>query len=488
MLDAGRSMWPTCTNSCSCAWPHEKAPTQEQETTMTEIGVEGEARILRPDSPEWDDARRVWNLAVDQRPEAIVAAESASDVMGAVRYASENGLQVAVQGTGHGAASLGPLHGTLLLRTGGMQGVQIDAAARLARVEAGTIWLDVVKAAAEHGLAPLSGSSPDVGVAGYTLGGGLSFLGRKHGLAAHALVAAEVVTADGRLLRADEDSNSELLWALRGGGGSFGALTALEVRLFPVEEVYAGILWFPLERASEVLHAWAELTRGGLPEELTTIGRVLQLPPLEEIPEPVRGKSFVVVEAIDCGEPALAHEALAPLRALEPAMDTLRPTPMPELGALHMDPDHPVPGVGDGLMLESLPVEAVDELVRVAGPGSRSPLLSLEVRHLGGALGRPRPEHAALAAVEAGYALYGVGIAVTPELGAACSAHLDAVKERLSPWTARQMVPNFAETKRDPASFWGDDAYERLCRVKQDVDPGDLFRANHPVVTTRETA
>src|SRR5262249_31325853 len=159
-----------------------------------------------------------------------------------------------------------------------------------------------------------------------------------------------------------------------------------------------------------------------------------------------RGKSFVIVEAIHCGEPGEADELLAPLRALGPGMDTMRPTPMPDLGGLHMDPDHPVPGLGDGLMLESLPAEAVDELGRVAGPGSGSPLLSLEVRQLGGALARPRPEHAALAAVEAAYALYGVGIAATPELGGACEARLGVVKEALSPWTARQMVMNFADT------------------------------------------
>jgi FAD/FMN-containing dehydrogenase len=450
---------------------------------MTGIGVEDEVCVLRPDSPGWDDARRGWNLAIDQRPDAIVLAESASDVLGAVRYASQNGLRVAVQGTGHGLTSLGPLAGTLLLRTGRIHGVQIGVAGRLARVEAGTPWLDVVQAAAEHGLAPLSGSAPDVGVAGYTLGGGLSFLGRKHGLAAHALVAAEVVTAAGRLVRADEDSNPELLWGLRGGGGNFGAVTALEVRLFPVAEVYAGILWFPFERASEVLHAWAELTRETLPDELTTIGRLLQFPPLEEIPEPVRGKSFVVVEAIHCGEPEQADEALAGLRALGPVMDTLRPTPMPELGALHMDPEHPVPVAGDGLMLASLPAEAVNELVRVTGPESGSPFLSVEVRHLEGALGRPRPEHAALASVEAGYALYAAGIAAAPELGAACEAQLGVMREALAPWTTSRIVMNFADTRRDPETFWDGEAHRRLCRLKQEVDPGDLFRANHPLLT-----
>lgn len=445
-------------------------------------------RILRADSPGWDEARRAWNLAVDQHPEAIVLAESTTDVTGAVDYARENGLRVAVQGTGHGSASLGPLAGTLLLRTERMRGVEIDPAARVAGISSGTRWLEVVQAAAEHGLTPLAGSSPDVGVAGYLLGGGLSLLGRKYGLAAHTIVAAEVVTADGRLVRADDDSNPELLWGLRGGGGSFGAVTALEVRLFPLSEVYAGILWFPFERASEVLRAWAELSRGDLPDELTTIGRLLQLPPLPEIPEPLRGKSFAVVEVIHCGERAVADELLAPLRALQPETDTMRPTPLPELSRLHMDPDHPVPVVGDGLMLGSLPLEAVDELVRATGPDSGSPLLSVEVRHLGGALARSRPEHSALASVDAAYALWAVGIAATPELGAASEKQLGIVRAALASWTARHMVVNFADTKREPEAFWSSEAYARLRRLKEAVDPDDLFRSNHPILPETSAA
>ena len=449
---------------------------------MTSIEVEGAPRILGPDSPEWDEARRAWNLAVDQRPEAIVVAESPDEAAGAVEYARQNGLRVAVQGTGHSSSCLGELTGTLLLRTGRLRGVEIDPEACVARVGAGTPWLEVVQTAAEHGLAPLSGSAPDVGVAGYTLGGGLSFLGRKHGLAAHSLVAADVVTADGRLVRADDDSNHELLWALRGGGGSFGAVTALEVRLFPLAEVYAGILWFPFERASEVLHGWAELTRGDLPDELTTVGRLLQLPPLPELPEPIRGKSFAIVEAIHCGDPAQADDLLAPLRGLGPAMDTIKVISLPELGQLHMDPPQPVPVAGDGLMLESLPAEAVDELVRFAGPGSGSPLLSLEVRQLGGAFAHPRPEHAALASVDAGYALWAAGIAATPDLAGASEARLDLVKKALAPWTARHIVLNFADTRRDPATFWSGEAYARLCRLKEAIVPGDLFRSNHPIL------
>ncbi len=453
---------------------------------MANIEVGRAPRVLLPNAPDWDDARQAWNLAVDQHPAAIVRAESAGEIVGAVDYARQNGLRVAVQGTGHGASSLGSLAGTLLLRTERMRGVQIDAETSVARVEAGALWIDVVEPAARHGLAPLAGSAADVGVVGYTLGGGLSFLGRKYGLAAHAIVAAEVVTADGRLARADEDSNQELLWALRGGGGSFGAVAVLEVRLFPLAEVYAGILWFPFERASEAMHAWAELSHGDLPDELTTVGRLLQLPPLPEIPEPVRGKSFAIVEVIHCGDAADADQLLEPLRALGPVMDTMRPTPLPELSKLHMDPDHPVPSVGDGLMLESLPAEAVDELVRVAGPDSGSPLLSVEVRQLGGALGRPRPEHAALASAPGEYGLYTVGIVSTPEAGRASAARFDMVKDAVSAWTSRQIVPNFAETRRDPTSFWTADACARLREVKARFDPDDMFRSNHPVLPAVE--
>ncbi|MGE5273986.1 MAG: FAD-binding oxidoreductase [Verrucomicrobiota bacterium] len=444
-----------------------------------------QAHVLRPDSPGWDDARQAWNLALDQQPEAIVVAESTEDVIGAVEYALQNGLRVAAQATGHGAKALGPLAGTLLIRTR-MHGVEIDAEARRVRVEAGTPWREILQAAGRHGLAGLAGSAPDVGVVGYSISGGLSFLGRKYGLAAHSIGAAEVVTADGRLVHANEESSTELLWALRGGGGNFGAVTALELELVPLSEVYAGILWFPLERAAEVLHAWAEMTRDGLPDELTTIGRLLQLPPLPEIPEPVRGKSFAVVEAIHCGAGAEADALLQPLRALRPAMDTMGPVPIPDLGRLHMDPDHPVPAVGDGTALETLPTDAIDELVRTAGPGSGSPLLSVEVRQLGGALGQPRPDHAALAAAPGEYALYAVGIAATPEIASANEAQIGRLKEAMLPWTTPGIVANFAETRRDPTSLWGEDAVARLRKLKEEIDPGNVFRSNHPLLV--ETA
>ena len=216
-------------------------------------------QVFVPGEAGYDQARQAWNLAVDQRPAVVVEAGSAADVAQAVRYARAHGIRIAPQGTGHGAGPLEPLDGAMLLRTTRMRRVSIDPAARTARAEAGAVWQDVTVPAAQHGLAALAGSSPTVGVTGYTLGGGLGPLARRYGLAANSVTAAELVTPGGDLVRADADHESDLFWAVRGGGG-VGVVTALEMRLDPVRELYAGDLFFPIQRAAEVLHAWREWT------------------------------------------------------------------------------------------------------------------------------------------------------------------------------------------------------------------------------------
>jgi hypothetical protein len=323
-------------------------------------------------------------------------------------------------------------------------------------------------------------------VTGYTLGGGLSFLGRKYGLAASNVLAAEVVLADGRLVRADAEHETDLFWALRGGGGSFGVVTALEFRLFSVTQGCAGALWYPIGRASEVLQAWAELTRRGeVPDELTTIGRLLNFPPIEQIPEPVRGKSFVIVEAYHTGDPAQADALLAPLRALGPVNDTITAVPMPAFSHLHMDPEQPVPGTGGGIMIDQLPSEAVDAIAQTAGADAAFPLLSVEVRHLGGEFARPRSGNGALACLDARYILFAASLIPVPELVAPVTTQIEAVKGALAPWAARQMYLNFAETQRPEAPFWTEQAYQRLRQIKANVDPGDMIRSNHPIPPAR---
>jgi FAD/FMN-containing dehydrogenase len=405
--------------------------------------------IVMPGDPGWDDARRAWNLAVDQHPAAVARPRSADDVAEVVGFARRYGLRVAAQGTGHNAAPLGLLADTVLVRTERMRPVSIDPVARIARAEAGAVWRDVVEAAAGPGLA------------------------------ANNVEAIELVTADGRLVRADAGTEPDLFWALRGGGGSFGVVTAIELRLFPVSEVYAGRLWWPAEAAAEVLQAWRQLTQGGLPDEFTSSAQLLNVP--LGLPGHQRGRSSVVVNVIHLGEPAEADRLLGPLRALQPATDTVRVIPARALNHLHMDPEQPSSVAGDGLMLASLPAEAVETLVRVAGPGSGAALAVAEVRHIGGEMRRARPGHGALAAIDAEYALFAGGPAPFPQAASAVTQNVAAMQTAMRPWAARQMYLNFAETARDPASFWPPQAFDRLRRIKAAVDPGNLIRSNHPV-------
>jgi len=440
--------------------------------------------LIMPGHPGWDEARRAWNLAVDQHPAAVAWPASAEDVAHVIGFAREYGLRVAAQGTGHNAAPLGSLADTILVKTAAMRRVTVDPAARIARAEAGVVWLEVAEAAAGHGLAALAGSSPDVGVVGYTIGGGMSWLGRAYGLSANNVEAIEVVTADGRLVRADAYTETDLFWALRGGGGSFGVVTGIELRLFPITEVYAGLLWWPAGAAAEVLQAWRQLTQGDLPEDFTTSARLINVPPVPEMPAALRGKSFVVIDVIHLGTPAEADALLAPLRALNPVTDTIEMIPAQALSHLHMDPEKPSAGAGDGLLLASLPADAIETLIRVADTGTR--LAVVELRHLGGEMKRARPANGALAAVDADYALFAAGPAPFPQAAEAVAWSVATVQTAMQPWAARQMYLNLAETHRDPATFWTPQAYDRLRRIKAAVDPDDLIRSNHPIPPAHE--
>lgn len=255
------------------------------------------AELVKRGEEQWDSARAAWNLAIDQQPAMVARPGDADEVAAVVSYARESGLRVAVQAEGHSAGALaGVGEDTLLLKTGRLTGAEIDADTRRARVGAAAKWQDVSALASPQGLAGLSGSSAEVGVVGYTLGGGHGWLARKHGLASNGVVGAEVVTADGELVRADLENEPDLFWALRGGGGNFGVVTALEFDLYPVPDLYAGMLAWPWERTTDVLHAWREWV-SGLPNEMGTWARILQVPPLPDVPEPVRGRALVVVEA-----------------------------------------------------------------------------------------------------------------------------------------------------------------------------------------------
>ena len=437
--------------------------------------------LTRPCDPTNNKAHHTWNLAVDQRPAAVAFPSDEDGVAAVVRYARDHGYRVAPQRTGHNAGPLGSLEDVIILRTDRLTGIEVDAAARRARVGAATKWEDVIPQASDLGLAALHGSTGDVSVVGYSLGGGLGWYGRKHGLAANKVTAIELVTAGGELVRATRESEPELFWALRGGAGNFGVVTALEFELIEQPLDYAGVLFFPWERSGEVLHAWHEWLPT-TPDEVTSVGRIMQFPPLPMVPEPLRGNAFVLVEAVYLGSEDEGRELLEPLRKLDPVLDTFALVPPKEIAELHMDPKDPVPGVTDHALLGALPPAAIDELVAVDGPGSGSPLLSIELRQLGGALAQSSPEHGAIDTLPAEYAYFGVGMAVTPEMGAANLAQLDRVAETLAPYGVGRGYANFAEQKRLGSSNLFDAAtVARLREVKDEYDPDDVFRAGYAI-------
>jgi FAD/FMN-containing dehydrogenase len=436
--------------------------------------------LITPEASGWEIATQAFNLAFTQQPEFVAVPADEHDVSEIVRYAAAHGLQVAPQRTGHNAEPLGAMDDVILVKTDRLQGVEIDAERRVARVRAGAKWGTVVPPASELGLAALHGSTPDVSVTGYSLGGGVGWYARKLGLSTNSVLAIELVTADGDLRRVDHENDAELFWALRGGGGNFGIVTALELQLYPISEVYAGVLFFPWERSSEVLHSWLEWTRT-VPDEITSVGRILQFPPLPVLPEELRGKQFAVVEAVYLGTEAEGAELLSPLRALGPATDTFAMVPPVGIAELHMDPPDPLPYLGEGFMLGELNDDAIDRFVASAGPTSGSTLVSAEIRHLGGALHRSAPHHGALATFDASFLTFELGLLFDEAMRPSVREQLDVIAAAFAPYDTGRQYLNFTEDHTDPARFYKAEAYQRLREVKARVDPGEVFRANHPI-------
>nr|WP_231126814.1 FAD-binding protein [Motilibacter aurantiacus] len=421
-----------------------------------------------PGDPGYDGARRPWNLAVDQRPAAVAYPADAGEAAEVLRVAGRHGLRVAVQRTGHGAAALPPLDDVVVLRTAAMTAVRVDPGRRLARVGAGVLWEDVVAAAAPHGLVGLHGSSPDVGVVGYTLLGGLGWLARSHGLACGSVTGAELVTGDGTSLWADAETEPELLWALRGGGGGFGVVTALEFSLHELATAYAGWLAWDLREAARVVPAWAEWAQAA-PDEVTTALRLLRLPASPEVPGPLRGRSLVVVDGAVTGPPERAGRSIAPLRALAPETDTFASLPAAALSRLHGDPGCPTAGLAEHRLLTSLPPAAVEAVLAVAGAGAGTSVVSVELRQLGGALDRAGAGGGALTGLPGAYAL--VAVAAPGDDPAGARAALTALAAALRPWSAPRRYAGFADASTPAAACWDGPTLSRLRAVRAATDP-----------------
>jgi len=437
--------------------------------------------VVLPGDPGWDTARSGFNLLLDQHPAAVAYPNDARDVAAAVAYARQAGLRVAPQATGHNQGPLGSMDETLLLNVRALQEVHIDPGARRVRVGAGVKWDRVAPRLSAHGLAGLHGSSPDVGIAGYSLGGGIGWLSRKHGMQTNAVTALELVTADGTLVRADADHHPDLFWALRGGGGNFGVVTAIEFAVQPLDELYAGALFFPFEQMSEVLHTWSALLPT-FPDELMTWASVIHFPPIPDVPAYARGRSLVVVMAAHLGTDAEGSELLRPLRDLGPVRDTLAMVPPVVLGDLAMDPYDPLPFHLAHQLLDELPAETIDELVAKVGPGSGlGPTVSmLQFRHMGGALARETPGAGARATLPGEVCMVALGAVMDEASDAAVRAALADLEQTLLPHRAGD-YPNFIEVPTDAGAFWAPAAWARLREVKRRYDPADMFAGNHHV-------
>lgn len=438
--------------------------------------------VVGPDADTWNQDRQAWNLIADQNPLAVAYAESPADVAAVIDYARSNGLRVAGQGTGHGAGSRGPLDESILIRTDRMKGIEVDPGARTARYEAGVLWMEANPAANEHGLANLSGSAPDIGIVGYTTGGGFGWIARKYGLACNSVRAFEVVTADGEQRRVDAGSDPDLFWAMRGGGGSFALVTAIEYDLVELPKVFAGSAIYPAdERSREIMGAFFEWA-AKVPDDVTSIARFLRLPPLPQIPEPLRERPLITLGACYAGPESEGAELVAEIRGLgETVMDTFEEMQPKGLPAVHMEPDEPVPGFVDTVSLREVPSDAIDAWIAAAGPNSGSPLLSSELRQAGGALAKPADGGGCLSHLDTEWVWCGIGLPMTAEMGEAINGQIDATIRALEPWSTETGYFNFSDRPKGIEKIFAAETLERLRDVKRRYDPDGLISGNHNV-------
>ncbi|HYH58961.1 MAG TPA: FAD-binding oxidoreductase [Thermoleophilaceae bacterium] len=438
-------------------------------------------RSVRPDDEGWDSAHEAFNTRIDQRPEAMVFPADEADVVTIVNYAREHGLRIAPQATAHNAGPLGSLDGTLVVQTSDLQHISIDPAGHRVRVGSGVKWEKIAPQLSDHGLAGLHGSSPDVGIAGYSLGGGIGWLARKYGMQTNSVTAIELVTSDGQFIRATAQNHPDLFWALRGGNGNYGVVTAIEFAVYPVEELYAGAMFFPFERASEVLHTWRELLPT-FPDELMTWANILHFPPLPELPEQFRGQSYVIVMGAYLGEEPEGRDLLRRVRDLGPAIDTFAMVPPAVLGDLAMDPPDPLPITSGHELLEELPASLIDEFLSIAGPESDSgnSLTLFNLRHMGGALARKSPGAGARATLAGEVSLFVLGVVEDDEAARAVDGRIARLVAAAQPYRAGE-YPNFVEEPADASAFFDTETWQRLREVKALYDPEDMFKGNHHI-------
>ena len=440
--------------------------------TTTELGAAVVGPVLLPGDDGYAEEVASFCLTHAAAPAVVVGATDADDVAAAVSWAARAGLRVSVQATGHGL--LCDLAGTVMISTRRMDAVTVDPRAGTARVGAGARWRQVIDAAAPHGLASLNGSSSNVGVVGYTLGGGLGPMARKFGFAADHVRRFTIVTADGAIRDVTAASDPDLFCAVRGGKASFGIVTELEFALMPVAAFYGGCIFFPGEAAADVLHTWREWT-STLTDATTTSIALLRLPPDPALPEPLRGRSVVSVRVVHLGSAEDGAAVLAPMRAAAtPLLDLVADMPYAAVDAVHMDPVDPMPIHDRGVTVGALPAEAVDALLAVVGPDAPALPVMVEIRLLGGAIGRRPAVPNAVAGRDAAFSVFAIGIPV-PGVDEILSTVLAAV----APWTCGGLL-NFvgAATPEQLGQLWDAPRRARLLAIRDRFDPTGLFATN----------
>ncbi|GAA0567656.1 FAD-binding oxidoreductase [Actinomadura livida] len=422
-------------------------------------------RVLAAGDDGFETARRPWNLAVDQPVRAVVEAADADDVAALVRHARLAGLTVATQPSGHGAS--GNTGEVILLRTARLDELEVRPAERIARAGAGVAWGRVLAEAGPHGLTGLAGSSPVVTVTGYTLGGGLSWFGRKHGWASGSVRAFDVVDADGARSRVTSGTDPDLFWALRGGGGDFAIVTAVEFDLHPAPRLYGGRMLWPAERAAAVLDAYREVT-GGAPDELTTWYELLQYP----------GAAPMV--AVDCTFLGAGGAAEALLRPLDKVggriSDSRAALPVAELGTITAEPTDPGPGLSRAELLTDLADEVADALLE----RPVDPLLTVQLRHLGGALARPSGTPAGH--LDEPFALYMFGVP-GEDGGTSVGDRGRELADALVPYTTGRKPFTLLAPGERAANAFTPGVLARLRELKRTRDPRGVFRSNFPVLS-----
>lgn len=441
---------------------------------MHELAATVSGPVLEPGDPGFAEELAGFNLAVTHAPDLVVGAASTADVVAAVRYAAEHGFAVRMQATGHGAHD--PIADGLVLSTRRLDTLSIDG--DVATIGAGVRWDAVIAAAAPSGLAPVTGSSANVGVVGYLLGGGLGPMARSHGFSSDQLLGATVVLASGEVVDASPDGDSELYWALRGGKGGLGVVTEVRVRLLPLPELYAGSLTFDAPHAETVLRGWIDWTASA-PDDVTTSLVVIRFPDLEFLPPHLRGRFLTTLRFAYPGSAEEGERLAAPLRALAPVeTDALGPMAIADVAQIHADPSEPGPGWGFGGLLEPLDADFADVFTQSFHPAAPVPFLAIELRHLGNRTAVDVPEGSAVGGRSGAFAFHVVGAPDPTLFAEVLPAAAEGYLAAIARWLAPETTPNYAgaiDTEERFRRLWPAPIFERLEAVRHRVDPQGMF-------------